>query len=123
MTVKHVNESDLQKPKKVVIQSPEVELRVNSGDLLAGKNVPKRKVTTMKYVHSQILKIREEDSHLGEDFAARPPPQQQSSRYTEKIEPNGRNQGFRIWDSKEKVWTLVKVKEKLKSKFHLWSLF
>ncbi|KAL4653756.1 hypothetical protein ACB092_01G328500 [Castanea dentata] len=68
MTVKHVNESDLQKPKKVVIQSPEVELRVNSGDLLAGKNVPKKKVTTMKYVHSQILKIREEDSHLGEDF-------------------------------------------------------
>ncbi|KAM3713813.1 hypothetical protein ACJW31_01G284600 [Castanea mollissima] len=68
MTVKHVNESDLQKPKKVVIQSPEVELRVNSGDLLAGKDVPKRKVTTMKYVHSQILKIREEDSHLGEDF-------------------------------------------------------
>ena len=68
MTVKHVNESDLQKPKKVVIPSPETELRVNSGDLLAGKNVPKKKVTTMKYVHSQILKIREEDSHLGEDF-------------------------------------------------------
>nr|POE70323.1 hypothetical protein CFP56_29689 [Quercus suber] len=69
MTVKHVNESDLQKPKKVVIPSPEAELRVNSGDLLAGKNVPKKKVTTIKYVHSQILKIREEDSHLGEDFA------------------------------------------------------
>ncbi|KAL0014088.1 hypothetical protein SO802_001157 [Lithocarpus litseifolius] len=68
MTVKHVNESDLQKPKKVVIPSPETELRVNSGDLLAGKNVPKKMVTTMKYVHSQILKIREEDSHLGEDF-------------------------------------------------------
>lgn len=71
MTVKQVNESDLQKPKKVVIQSPEAELRVNSGDLLAGKNVPKKKVTTMKYVHSQILKIREEDSHLGEDFGLR----------------------------------------------------
>lgn len=71
MTVKQVNESDLQKPKMVVIQSPEAELRVNSGDLLAGKNVPKKKVTTMKYVHSQILKIREEDSHLGEDFGLR----------------------------------------------------
>lgn len=71
MTVKQVNESDLQKPKKVVIQSPEAELRVNSGDLLAGKNVTKKKVTTMKYVHSQILKIREEDSHLGEDFGLR----------------------------------------------------
>ena len=68
MTVKHVNESDLQKPKKVAIPSTETELRVNSGDLLAGKNVPKKKLTTMKYVHSQILKIREEDSHLGEDF-------------------------------------------------------
>lgn len=71
MTVKQVNESDLQKPKMVVIQSPEAELRVNSGDLLAGKNVTKKKVTTMKYVHSQILKIREEDSHLGEDFGLR----------------------------------------------------
>lgn len=71
MTVKPVNESDLQKPKMVMIQSPEAELRVNSGDLLAGKNVPKKKVTTMKYVHSQILKIREEDSHLGEDFGLR----------------------------------------------------
>ena len=31
--------------------------------------------------------------------------------------------GFRIWDSKEKMWTLVKEKVKLKSKFHFWSLF
>ena len=31
--------------------------------------------------------------------------------------------GFRTGDSKEKMWTLVKEKVKLKSKFHFWSLF
>uniref|UniRef100_A0A2N9I4M9 Uncharacterized protein n=1 Tax=Fagus sylvatica TaxID=28930 RepID=A0A2N9I4M9_FAGSY len=72
MTVKHANESqervssvsDLQKPKAVITSSPEQDLRIDSRDL-AGENVSKK---VMKYVHSQILKIREEDSHLGEEF-------------------------------------------------------
>lgn len=85
MTVNPVNESqervsisvsELQKPKELL--SP--GLGVKSGDLAGEVSKDGRKLEETeespksvgkwgKYVHSQILRIREEDSHLGEDFS------------------------------------------------------
>jgi hypothetical protein len=68
--------SELQKPKE--LSSP--GLGVESGDLAGKVSKDERKLEETeespksvgkwgKYVHSQILRIREEDSHLGEDFS------------------------------------------------------
>jgi hypothetical protein len=85
MTVKPVNVSqervsvsvsELQKPKEL----SSLGLGVQSGHLAGKVSKDERKLEETeespksvgkwgKYVHSQILRIREEDLHLGEDFS------------------------------------------------------
>lgn len=88
MTVKPVKEpqervsasvSELHKPKE--LSSTDLAMTFQTFHNLSGEKVSKvdRKEETakaslksrkkVKYVHSQILRIREEDSHLGEDFS------------------------------------------------------